>query len=287
MHSVQAMTVWLLISAVGCAAQHATTWVALSRGMQPTVNPSFNVSLDSARRSFDQMDAHPQRLPRPVVMIGGFLDFGRVMQRSAQRLAGAFGDMPMITVSVTSCQSFAACRRRVLDAVNAAWPSDDPDHSIEVDVVGFSLGGLIARDAAGPSADPKDSRQLTMRRLFTISSPHTGAILAQRISLWQFHRDMRPDSAFINRVNAEPRDYELFCYTHLNDEIVGEQHSAPPNVTAWWLADPRYFSVHRSSLSDDRILADIALRLRGETPLSHEPPTTLPAFQPMTPTPAF
>lgn len=70
--------------------------------------------------------------------------------------------------------------------------------------------------------------------------------------------------------------YQLYPYVRLHDEIVGEQHAAPPDRDPLWLPNPPLTLSHAGAMADDRILADIGLRLRNETPLSHEPATPLP-----------
>jgi len=156
-----------------------------------------------------------------------------------------------------------------------------------VDVVGLSMGGLAARYAACPpspdlaarSTQPVSQKRLKIARLFTISSPHAGALLAEKAALVDFHRDMRPDSAFLKYVascDAEAR-YELFCYVYLNDEIVGAQYAAPAGKNPYWLTSAPTVSPHIAAMLDDRILADIARRLRGETPMMPWAPDPLPA----------
>ena len=59
-------------------------------------------------------------------------------------------------------------------------------------------------------------------------------------------------------------------YKQLNDEIVGAKNAAPPGMDPIW-TESNHLMSHMSSASNQRILADIALRLRGETPLAGEP----------------
>jgi len=39
------------------------------------VNPSFSVTQREANQAISEMRAHPRKLARPLVVIGGFLDF--------------------------------------------------------------------------------------------------------------------------------------------------------------------------------------------------------------------
>ncbi len=90
--------------------------------------------------------------------------------------------------------------------------------------------------------------------------------------------DMRPGSAFLAALNAEPHaaDYDLHAYARLGDLIVGPERSAPPGLHPWWVANlPLSFS-HLGASHDPRILADIARHLRGERPFSSRPPAVNP-----------
>ena len=181
--------------------------------------------------------------------------------------------------------SFDACREHVIEAVQAAWPSDDPDTTVEVDVVAFSMGGLIARYAAAEpelSDDGETKRRLKIARLFTISTPHRGASLASLtvpfLTLDPRLLDMRPDSDFIATLNErfDGQAYELYPYTRTGDWVVDEANTAPPGMTAWWVANPPLNRPHQEAYRDPRIEADILRRLRNEEPLTTTPAAALP-----------
>lgn len=249
-----------------------------SNAPAPT-NPSFPVTFSEARQALREMSAHPRPLDRPLVVIGGFLDPNvspPLYKMHFQRLAG--GDDRIVTVSVGFCGSFDECRQKVLDAVDRACPSSDPTWTTEVDVVGASLGGLVARYAAAPSDDPAKPRRLKIARLFSISSPQRGATLANTLGFTRYHRDMRPGSAFLQSLanHDATAAYQLYPYVRLHDEIVGEQYAAPPDRDPLWLPNPPLALSHAGAMADERILADIGLRLRGEPPLSREPASPLP-----------
>src|SRR5687768_4138365 len=137
-------------------------------------NPSFAVTVEAADAAIKEMRAAPRQLERPLLIIGGFWDpnFSPPLFRNHfKKLAG--DDHMMVTVSIGFCGSFAECRRRVIEAVEGKFPSADPEWTSEVDVIGASLGGLTARYAAAPSDDPKAGKRLKVKRLFSISSPHS------------------------------------------------------------------------------------------------------------------
>jgi pimeloyl-ACP methyl ester carboxylesterase len=215
---------------------------------------------------------------RPLLVIGGFWDLNVSPPLYRWQFHRMTGDDRIVTVSLGLCGSFEECRAAVIEAVDRAFPSDDPVYTSEVDVVGASLGGLVARVAAAPSAEGGNPRRLKVVRLFTISSPHTGATLAADWGFTQFHRDMRPGSSFLEGVARSDAGatYELIPYVRLGDGIVGDHHAAPPNQTPYWVPNPPLQLAHAGAMTDPRIFADIARQLRGEHPFTHAPPAPLP-----------
>ena len=242
------------------------------------VNPSFPVTETQARQAIAQMRSEPRTLRRPVVLIGGFLDPAVASNFEKSFFQSVSERAVLIPVSIGFCNSFAECREKVIAAVDAACPDNDPKWTTEVDVVGVSLGGLVARYAAAPSLDPGHPRRLRIARLFSISSPQSGAKLAETAGFTEFHREIKPGSEFLRKLAASDAQasYQIYAYTHLNDDIVGEAYSAPPGMTPYWLASDSVLLSHANAMADDRILADIARRLRGEEPFSHPPAAPLP-----------
>lgn len=239
------------------------------------VNPSFVLDKRDARRAVQQMEACPRPLERPLVILGGFADpgFHTSSMRSACRKL--FSDERIIVVNFTGTTNFQQCSGRVVEAVEEAFPSSDPQQTIEVDVVGLSMGGLVARVAA--EMEYPEQKRLQIARLFAVSSPLRGAKLARYpLVLTSMHRDMREGSELMVHLNDEAPPYEVFCYTKLNDPIVGEELAAPARQTAWWLDSPSMGNSHFGAMIDPRILADIARRLRGEQPFTTDPPAPLP-----------
>src|SRR4051812_32366190 len=164
------------------------------------VNPSFNLTPPAAREAIAQMRSKPVQLQRPLVIIGGFSDFGIGPAITRSKLAAMVGgDHRIITVSVPFAATFDDCRHDVIAAVDRAFPTTrpSPDNSTaEVDVIGLSMGGLVARY----SAMPPSGRRLRIARLFTISSPLNGADLAALPTLDRKVRDMRTGSPMLLRL---------------------------------------------------------------------------------------
>lgn len=240
-------------------------------------NPSFPITFSQANSALDEMAASPHALSRPLLIIGGFLDPNVSPPLYKMEFHRLTGDNRIITASVGFSGSFDECRNSVINAVQEAYPSADPNWTTEVDVVGASLGGLVARVAAAPSLDPAHPRRLKVARMFTISSPHSGATLAA-LGFTDYHKSIRPDSAFMQALAKTDADakYQLFPYVCLGDELVGQQNAAPPGTIPLWLAIAPLTPSHAEAMIDPRIRADIARRLRNEQPFSTPPGSPLP-----------
>jgi len=243
-------------------------------------NPSFPLNFSQATQALADMRADPKPLQRPLVVIGGFLDPNVSPPLFKSFFQTLTRDSQIITVSVGLCGSFEECRRKVIKAVDEACPTNDPQFTSEVDVVGACLGGLVARHAATPSEDAAHPRRLKIARLFTISTPHSGATLAQLIGFTDYHKDLRPNSTFLNQLAQFDADatYELYPYVRLHDEIVGAKYAAPPGQNPFWLPNPPLTMAHLGAMMDTRILVDISRRLRDEEPFTQFPATPLPQF---------
>jgi pimeloyl-ACP methyl ester carboxylesterase len=256
----------------------AVVFSGLSCTNEPSpVNSSFRISRSKAAVAMREIGRKRKPLKRPLVIIGGYLDFFHFNANlTTSRLGRTFADDRVITLAVDAGNSFQDLRQNLIAAVDKAFPTCDPNFTTEVDVVGHSLGGLVARYAAAPSDTPARGRRLKIARLFTISSPHTGSAFAA-YGITRFQHDLSPGSSFLAYVAGHDASatYSLFPYVLLGDNFVGQRHTAPPGQNPLWLAGPMFFT-HFNAMSDRRILADIALRLRDEEPISHMPASPLP-----------
>lgn len=268
-------TICTLIGVLGLALG------VLGCGTRGHVNPSLPATMSEAKDILEEMEDDPKPGPRPVVVLGGYLDVGINRVQLDRRLRRVLGeDAELIGLSFPLSLNFDTCRRRVIKQVEAAFPSDDPTQTVEVDVVAFSMGGVIARYAAMPPAEGDDDAlpRLRIARLFTIATPHRGATLAQFPNFDPRVRDMKAGSAFLAQLDAhaEQSPYPIYPYVRLGDPIVGAENAAPGEEHAWWVDPPLVTANHIQALVDPRIVADIALRLRGEQPLATLPRAPLP-----------
>ncbi|QDU35075.1 hypothetical protein KS4_31530 [Poriferisphaera corsica] len=276
-----ALTLLFIITSSGC-------------GFSSRVNPSFSTSYDDAKVELTQMSEDPVLLNRPVVVLGGWGDPGFVPTSISKRMQLATGDTRVIAVNFLGTGGFDESARKAVREVDEAFPSDDPNQTVEVDVIGFSMGGLVARYAAIPvseTGEKKFRKRLNIKNLYTISTPHKGAELAWTAWWDPSARAMMPGSDFIVRLNRDFKEnhrYNTTAYTRLQDLIVGEENAAPDGVDLWWVDNRPFQTAHGNSGTDRRFLADIARRLRSEPPLALGKPapfpweTDVPQVQPTT-----
>lgn len=247
------------------------------------VNPSFAINANDAKQAIATMQDSPRGLDRPVVVMAGWADPGFVNSYWVKQLQniGASPD-EVLGFKFIFKGDFERCRDHVVAAVQTAWPSDDPAWTSEVDVVAFSMGGLVSRYCASPSladdAMGEAKRRLKIRHLYTISSPHLGASMAWVPTLDRRVIDMRAGSDFLAYLDEQLPEagYTLTAYTRLQDPIVGSARTAPAGVNPWWVDNPPLHRAHQEAYRDPRIRADILRRLRGETPLTRDPAAPLP-----------
>lgn len=237
------------------------------------INPAFAISPVEASEVLDQMKHEPKRLSRPVLVIDGYNDAGFGSAVVRKEIVEATGDNRVSTVSCAACSTFDECRERVIAAVDRAYPTANDKLTTEVDVIGISMGGLVARYSAEPAAK---GRRLRIARLFTLSSPLRGAKAAWLPSFNQLQKDMRIGSPFMKKVNDVKPDYPIYPYVRLGDTIVGPDNASPPGQNPIWVANLALQPAHIFTVVDPRIIGDITRRLRDEEPLSKEKRTPLP-----------
>jgi pimeloyl-ACP methyl ester carboxylesterase len=234
-------------------------------------NPSFAISKVEARADLARMAQRPSTAQRPVVVLAGIGD--PALSSGAMRSAvGPTIDGPVIEVHFFDEHTFEGARQKLLRSV-ADGLGSAPHALPEVDVVAFSMGGLVARYAAIPD---EAGRRLRIRRLYTVCTPHLGARMAAFPLGTPQSEDMQITSDFMLALDRATRDYELVCYARLDDITVGEEFAAPPGEPLWWVGTPNGEWSHMHAFDDPRILADIARRLRNETPFSTLPAAPLP-----------
>ena len=94
----------------------------------------------------------------------------------------------------------------------------------------------------------------------------------------QLGSNMVKGCAFLKRLDDQyaHRNYELYPYGRLSDAVVGVRNTAPTGEVCWWVDTPLLSPPHLGTVWDDRILVDIAKRLRGERPVTTNPRAPVP-----------
>lgn len=253
------------------------TWGLTGCNVGQPDNPSFPVSPQQAEQAIDQMELNPKAPVRPVVIAGGWGGTNLANLPVTRELRRALGPRNVIIVTFSGAKTFEECRRRLIGGVQRAMQSTDPMTTPEVDVVGVSLGGLVAVDAAGTPPNPgKDPRRLRIVNLYAISTPFRGANLAFMPGS-KFLDDMMEDSDYLKRIRAEVKaaDYNVIAYGRMGDFWVGVDNVEATGYPFYWLPNRAFEDAHHG-FNDPRIIADIARRLRGEQPFTTSPPAPLP-----------
>lgn len=230
-------------------------------------NPDFHLDSDALADALAKMFARKVPLLRPVLLLAGWRspEFGgRVLASRLSELT--CGDLDQFwPLAYPMRGDLKRIASMVAVKVHDRWPGEGQE-TIPIDVVGHSMGGLVARLAA---LSDRHGPRLRIKRLFTLATPHQGARLATRIAPDAAARDMKPGSALLKKLDEdlETNPFELFPYAHLNDAWVGAKNTAPPGRDPFWTPGTRVFS-HFSIHEDRLIQADIARRLRGEKPIA-------------------
>lgn len=264
---------WILTLVVGLLTLPLLTGCNLGHPQ----NPSFPLSESDARRALEQMAASPKPPVRPVVIAGGWGGANLAELPVVKSLREALGHRNVVVVTFHGTKDFQEARRRLISGVQRVLPGETSLTTAEVDVVGISLGGLIAVDAAAVPTNPRqDPRRLDIHTLYAISTPFDGAQMAIMPGS-RFLDEMNPRSPYIQRIREEAgkAPYPIIAYGRLGDFWVGEKNISPPGTQVYWLPNQMFADAHHG-FNDPRIAADIARRLRGEKPFTTSPPAPLP-----------
>ena len=272
-----------IIERAGVGMMHAfdACTGCVRRGQQ---NPALPCGVAGARAECARLAASPKSPPRPVVVLGGYHAWGPVSWVVAYDLRqltdpAAAHVLPVQFMLDTSLQS---CAARVIRLVRDRYGTLDDTRTVEVDAVGISMGGIVARLAcAGDHAAfamPAGLPRLNVRRIFTFGSPHRGSRIAKLVAPDRAARDMKPGSDMLARLDAclAHRDApELTCYAQVRDHTVGALHASPPGRHPHW-SDSTWTLSHFATPHNPWFQADCARRLRGDEPFLPPPHTAPP-----------
>jgi pimeloyl-ACP methyl ester carboxylesterase len=94
--------------------------------------------------------------------------------------------------------------RASIELLGTALASELRRINAPVNLVGYSMGGLVIREAF------RQNPKLKVRRIALLNSPHNGSVAAWLIPL-SACREMRPGSAFLKRLNATPWTHQTLA----------------------------------------------------------------------------
>jgi pimeloyl-ACP methyl ester carboxylesterase len=189
-------------------------------------------------------------------VLGGIYDPGFASSSIARRMRKSTpDDTQVIAVGYPGFSSFERCAAKAVEALERRFPSESDSDTIEVDVIGYSMGGIVARYAAMPAEGGR--KRLKIRRLFTVASPHRGARLAALPIFFDPRvAAMRSESEFMAALNKSlaAKPFELVCYARLGDLTVGARNTAPDGMNPYWVPNTFPSMGHYSAAFDKRIM---------------------------------
>lgn len=129
----------------------------------------------------------------PVVLIHGIFDTERVFRRMRSALHGqGFAVHPVNLTPNNGKAGLDRLAEQLAASVEAKFGLRQP-----IDIVGFSMGGLVARDFLQRLGGNK-----RVERLITIATPHNGTWTAFLLGN-AGARQMRPGSPFLKDLNCD------------------------------------------------------------------------------------
>ena len=149
------------------------------------------------------MDKLPSR--NPVLLVHGFLRSARSMKRMQRWLQRRGRDVFVIDLKPSDgTVSLTELARQLATYIDNILPVTG-----KIDLVGYSMGGLVCRDYV-----QRIDGGARVDRLITISTPHHGTSLAY-LSRRPGCREMRPTSAFLHLLNGTIQSLERVQFTSI------------------------------------------------------------------------
>ncbi len=213
------------------------------------------VPLDEARRLLRAWAGDPRPLPRPVVIVTGWLipawwvnSVHRWLERCSTN-----GHVVVMRVPCAVELPLPLMAERLIERAGGG----------PVDVVGISLGGVLAREAARTNR----SRRLDVRRMFTIASPHRGARLVARFVPHHQARAVAPGSRYLDELNADAssQSFPITTFRLRGDHLINRASAhAVGTMHADWEPLTRLLPAHSIVAHDPRVLAMIVGAILGQ-----------------------
>jgi triacylglycerol lipase len=188
----------------------------------------------------------------PVVLVHGIFDTGKVFRKMVLYLQEkGWSVYELDLVPNTGFASLDNLAQQVANFINTIFPPEQP-----VDLVGFSMGGIISRYYVQRLGGIN-----RVQRFVTISSPHHGTWVAfcnPGLGCFQ----MRPDSAFLQDLNQDAAMLDQINFTSIwttydlmivpansSQMAFGQEVILPVFNHAWMLTDPRSLAAVAEALA--------------------------------------
>lgn len=189
----------------------------------------------------------------PVLLVHGIFDTGRVFARMVPYLKGQGWDVyDLDLIPNHGSAGLDELAIQVAEYINGTFPPEQP-----LDLVGFSMGGLVTRYYVQRLGGIK-----RVQRFVSLSAPNNGTWVAY-FNQGRGCVQMRPDSAFLKDLNQDVdmlsqinftsiwTPYDLMIVPPNSSRLpVGNQAIAPVMTHAWMLTDPRSLEKVAQALSE-------------------------------------
>ena len=150
----------------------------------------------------------PSPKRRPLVLIHGLWDTPHLFRRLVQQLDGS--NVPLLVPHLPHRLGRIPLRtlaEQLDDHIRQSWGDD-----VEVDLLGFSMGGIIGRVWLQQLGGARRTR-----RFVSVGSPQRGTLTAQWIPSWLFAglADMKRGSPLLRSLNADVQSLQgLDCVSY-------------------------------------------------------------------------
>lgn len=193
-----------------------------------------------------------QKQRNPVLLVHGIWDTSQVFHKMSSYLKQQDCDVYDLDLVPNNGDSpLEELAQQVANYVSANFSPNKP-----LDLVGFSMGGIVSRYYVQRLGGIK-----RVRRFITISSPHHGTWIAH-LSQRPGAKQMRPNSALLQDLNRDVSILKQIDYTSIWTPLdmmifpansskmpIGKEIVIPVPLHAWMLIDPRVLTAVAEVLS--------------------------------------
>lgn len=197
--------------------------------------------------------------PTPVLLVHGMFGTGKDLEDLRMYLENR-GFSPVVAMDLSANDGSAAIADLSQEVAVAAERLRKETGKSQIDIVGYSMGALVSRHFLQRRGG-KDN----VRRFVSIAGPHHG-VIAGLLSHRQGARDMRPESALVQDLEADPNPFgsvEVFDFWFPLDPVIVPSFSAILRGSR--LSCPFLVKSHNDMIHDERTQAAIAEVLRTGT----------------------